>query len=156
MKKPFFLYLSLLFFITCVAEKPREKKELISKEAQAGIEKTGGKKELIPKEAQAEIEKPREKKELISKEARAGIEKTVNNALNEGVVKKLDIQLERAWIDDSIWALCNAEIKENIAKALSMYCAIKKNQEYGTIEILGWQSGKKLASYSPLRGFKVY
>jgi hypothetical protein len=101
-------------------------------------------------------ESPKEKKELISKEAWADVERAVNLSLKEGLIKRLDIQTDRAWINDISWSLCNAEVKENIARTLATYCAIKKNQEYRSIEIMDWQSGKKMASFSSLGGFKVY
>lgn len=100
--------------------------------------------------------KPAAKKELMPAAAWAKVESAVNTALKEGLVQKLDVQAGKAWIKEMVWELSNAEVKENTATILATYCAVKKNMEYRSIEIIGWQSGRKLASYNSWSGFKVY
>jgi len=99
---------------------------------------------------------PAAKKEIISQEAWAKIETAVNTSISQGLIQKIDIEAGKAWIKEGVWDLSNAEVKENMTTILATYCAVKKNQEYRSIEVIGWQSGKKLASYSSWSGFKVY
>lgn len=99
---------------------------------------------------------PAAKKELIPPAAWAKIEAAVNTSLQQGLIKKLDVQAGKAWIDDGVWNMSNAEVKENLTTSLATYCAVKKNEEYRSVDIIGWQSGKKIGSYSSWSGFKVY
>lgn len=99
---------------------------------------------------------PAAKKEIISPQAWAKVEGAVNESLKQGLIKKIDIEAGKAWIEETLWALSNAEVKENMTTVLATYCAVKKNREYRSVEIIGWQSAKKLASYSSWSGFKVY
>lgn len=99
---------------------------------------------------------PAAKKELISKEAWAKIETAVNESLKQGLIQKIDVEAGKVWIEEMTWNLSNAEVKENMTTILATYCAVKKNQEYRSVEIIGWRSAKKLASYSSWNGFKVY
>ena len=87
---------------------------------------------------------------------RAVIEAAINRAVSEGLIKKLDAQAGKAWIAELTWASIDSEVKENITKVLAAYCAIQKNTEYQSVDIKGWQSGKKLGSYTSFGGFKVY
>ena len=99
---------------------------------------------------------PAAKKELISREAWTKVEAAVNESLKQGLIQKIDVQADKVWIEETIWNLSNAEVKENMTTILATYCAVKKNQEYRSVEIIGWRSAKKLASYSSWSGFKVY
>jgi hypothetical protein len=54
----------------------------------------------------------------------------------------------RAWIAFATWRRCDAQEKENTTKNLAAYC----HPQHPSIWILDKQSGRKLASYSPLRG----
>jgi len=58
----------------------------------------------------------------------------------------------KAWIALAAWRTCDAQEKENITKNLAAYC----HTQYSSIWILDKQSGCKLASYSPSRGFQAY
>jgi len=58
----------------------------------------------------------------------------------------------KAWIALAAWRTCDAQEKENITKNLAAYC----HTQYSSIWIFDKQSGRKLASYSPSRGFQAY
>jgi hypothetical protein len=58
----------------------------------------------------------------------------------------------KAWITSAAWKRCDAVEKENVTKNLAAYC----HPQYPSISILDRQSGRKLASYEPSRGFKSY
>jgi hypothetical protein len=103
-----------------------------------------------------ETPKKAEKKELVSPEIWAGIETAVKVSLEEHLIEKMDIQQQKIWIKEAVWELVNAEVKERTAKTFATYFSVKKNQEYRSATIIGWQSGKKLASYTSWSGFKVY
>ena len=99
---------------------------------------------------------PVQKKPMFSATDRANIIAKVQEAQNNGLIKKLDADLDKAWISELTWVSIDSEVKENMARVLAAYCAIQKNIEYLSVDIIGWQSGKKLASYSSFGGFKVY
>jgi hypothetical protein len=57
----------------------------------------------------------------------------------------------RAWINPLLWATNDANWKENVTRNLAAYC----HPKYPSIYILDAQSGRELASYGPLEGFKA-
>ena len=97
-----------------------------------------------------------QKKPLFSVTEKANVITGVQKAQASGLIKKLDAQAGKAWIAELTWASIDSEVKENITRVLAAYCAIQKNTEYLSVDIMGWQSGKKLGSYTSLGGFKVY
>jgi hypothetical protein len=58
----------------------------------------------------------------------------------------------KAWIVSAPWKRFDAQEKENMTKNLAAYC----HPQHPSIWILDKQSGRKLASYGPLRGFEAY
>jgi len=58
----------------------------------------------------------------------------------------------KAWISPTTWKRYDAWEKENLTKNLAAYC----HPQSPSIWILDKQSGRKLASYGPFRGFKTY
>ena len=58
----------------------------------------------------------------------------------------------KAWIAPTAWKRYDAVEKEDVTKTLAAYC----HPQSPSISILDKQSGRKLASYGPLRGFKPY
>jgi hypothetical protein len=58
----------------------------------------------------------------------------------------------KAWIALAAWRTFDAQEKENMTKNLAAYC----HTQYSSISILDKRSGRKLASYSPSRGFQAY
>lgn len=58
----------------------------------------------------------------------------------------------KAWISPMAWKRYDAWEKENLTKTLEAYC----HPHSRSIWILDEHSGRKLASYDPFRGFKVY
>jgi hypothetical protein len=57
-----------------------------------------------------------------------------------------------AWISPKAWKRFDAWEKENLTKNLEAYC----HPQSRSVWILDEQSGRKLASYDPFRGFKAY
>jgi len=99
---------------------------------------------------------PQAPKEITDTATKMKVEAIVKEALGNGTIKKISIQASKAWIQEDVWTAIDSQIKENIAKNLALYFSIQKNQEYRSAEIIGWISGKKMASYTSLGGFKVY
>lgn len=58
----------------------------------------------------------------------------------------------KAWVSFIAWKRYDAWEKENLTKNLAAYC----HPQSPSIWILDKQSGRKLASYGPFRGFKTY
>lgn len=71
------------------------------------------------------------------------------------LIKRMKINLGKAWVDPVLWYAANAEIKENIAMNIAFYCGWKGGSGGNRSEIYDNQSGKLLAEYSELWGFKV-
>ena len=57
----------------------------------------------------------------------------------------------KAWIVPAVWKRFDAQEKENMTKNLAAYC----HPQHPSIWILDKQSGRKLASYDPFRGFEA-
>ena len=57
----------------------------------------------------------------------------------------------KAWIVPAAWKRFDAQEKENMTKNLAAYC----HPQHPSIWILDKQSGRKLASYGPSRGFEA-
>jgi len=57
----------------------------------------------------------------------------------------------KAWIAPAVWKRFDAQEKENMTKNLAAYC----HPQHPSIWILDKQSGRKLASYDPFRGFEA-
>ena len=57
----------------------------------------------------------------------------------------------KAWIVRAVWKGFDAQEKENMTKNLAAYC----HPQNPSIWILDKQSGRKLASYGPFRGFEA-
>lgn len=106
---------------------------------------------LAPPEKGHEI-----KKETYSTADKTKLESIINDAIQSGVIKKIDIETGQAWITEISWLSVNSETKKGIAINLASYISMKKGVDYLSVNIMDWQSGKKLASYTSLGGFKVY
>ena len=57
----------------------------------------------------------------------------------------------KAWIAPAAWKRYDAVEKEDVTKTLAAYC----HPQSPSISILDKQSGRKLASYGPVRGFSL-
>jgi hypothetical protein len=57
----------------------------------------------------------------------------------------------KAWIVPAAWKRFDAQERENMTKNLAAYC----HPQHPSIWILDKQSGRKLASYGPFRGFEA-
>ena len=71
-----------------------------------------------------------------------------------GFLKKFDIDLNEAWVDFRLWNSLDYNEKLTLAKGLGEICA--KSGSTGRLTVLDNNTGKKLAKYSQVYGFKVY
>lgn len=58
----------------------------------------------------------------------------------------------KAWIAPAVWKRYDAVERENVTKTLATYC----HPQSPSVSILDKQSTRKLASYGPFPGFKLY
>jgi hypothetical protein len=84
------------------------------------------------------------------------VEKSVVGLQKTGLIKKIDISLNQAYVNGFNWASLNIQDKENVGKALAYYVASHKGNDLYWVEIYDWNSGKKLAKYSESWGFETY
>lgn len=71
-----------------------------------------------------------------------------------GMIKKLDVDANEAWISLNSWTAMNAQGKESFVADLAHYCGDRGSTYHVTL--YDAQSGKKLATYSRAWGYKVY
>jgi len=81
----------------------------------------------------------------------------IANGKDIGVIKKVSTPTHEAWVNEYQWRVgLDAEAKENLAIVLAKYCGYWQNTDAYFISIFDGQSGRKLAKYSVLLGFKAY
>ena len=68
----------------------------------------------------------------------------------------IEANLNRAYIDPSLWNSMKYNIKENFTASLAVFCGNEKGTYLYWVELYDQYSGKKLAKYSQSWGFKVY
>jgi hypothetical protein len=68
----------------------------------------------------------------------------------------LEPDANRAYIAPGIWLSMDAKLKEDFAASIALYCANHKGTNLIWAEIFDKMSGKKLARWSQVYGFKVY
>ena len=69
---------------------------------------------------------------------------------------KLKPELNKAYIDSSLWNSMDIDLKEDFAASLAIYCGNVKKTDIYWVEIYDLYSGKKIAKYSQTWGLKVY
>jgi len=117
----------------------------------------------LPKEIQERFGYDAAKANATPRQAAMNVAKPAEQAGStvQAAIEKLErdnlLRLEcgpdaKAWIAPVAWIGCDAQVKENLTKTLAAYCSPK----YPSIWILDKQSGRKLASYGPFRGFEAY
>ena len=73
---------------------------------------------------------------------------------DSGLLKKIDIDLNEAWVDPYLWNSLEYNTKVGIGMTLARIC--DKAGSTGRITFRNNYSGKKLASYSQSFGYKSY
>lgn len=70
---------------------------------------------------------------------------------------KFDYELDKAWIAPAIWNQYNIDAKENVAIYCSLYIRYKQNDRKTSpmVDMYDYKSGKHLASYGPIMGFRI-
>jgi ABC-type transport system involved in multi-copper enzyme maturation permease subunit len=76
----------------------------------------------------------------------------VRGMLKKGILLRIDRRAGKAWIDPLAWARSNAQGKKSITSTIAIYCKLF----FGGIDIYDAQSAKRLASYGPRQGIKIY
>ena len=79
----------------------------------------------------------------------------IQNLVLQGLLK-LKPELNKAYIDPTLWASMDIDLKGDFTCALAIYCCNQKGTDLYWIDIYDLYSGKKLAKYSESWGFKVY
>jgi hypothetical protein len=79
----------------------------------------------------------------------------LNDLQSKGILS-IEPQLNKAYINVSLWTAMDAKQKEDFSAAVSIYCANQKGTTAYWAEIYDKQSGQKLAKWSQAYGFDVY
>jgi hypothetical protein len=83
--------------------------------------------------------------------ARQTVKQYVELMMKKGGLQKLDCDSHKAWLDPLLWYAADAQLKENMTRMIGIYCGGSRE-----LEIYDAHSARKLASYGPWQGFKVY
>ena len=76
-------------------------------------------------------------------------------AVKQGFIK-LDVDRVRAYVDPEMWLRFDAQGKEDLAATLATRMAELRSKDSVWIEVFDKQSGKQLAKFDTLFGFKIY
>lgn len=90
------------------------------------------------------------------KERNKSFENAIKKLKKSGLLVRINPQLNKAYVNPSLWRIIDYKEKENIGKILAFYCGLKKGTNLNWVDIKDSYSGKKLAKYSENWGFKVY
>ena len=69
---------------------------------------------------------------------------------------KLKPELNKAYVDPSLWNSMDINLKEDFAASLPIYCGNVKKTNIYWVDIYDLYSGKRIAKYSQTWGLKVY
>lgn len=92
--------------------------------------------------------------------AQQSLDQSKVNAI-ESLIKmgamKFDYDLDKAWISPGVWKQYNVDGKENFTIYSALYIRYKQRDPKSTpmIDLYDYSSGKHLASYGPIRGFRI-
>lgn len=78
--------------------------------------------------------------------------------LVEKKLLKFDFSLDKAWISPSVWNQYNIDGKQSFSVLCAMYIKHRKGNKtdsHPVIDVYDYNNGKHLASFGPLRGFKI-
>ena len=92
------------------------------------------------------------KDQLDSAKEEDAIEKLKESAL----LVRINPQLNEAYVNPVIWHGLDYQKKEKIARLMAFFCGRKKGTNLNWVHIKDSYTGKKLAKYSEIWGFKVY
>jgi len=76
--------------------------------------------------------------------------------MDNGLLERINPQMNEAFINPAIWLRLDYQTKENVSRTMAFYCGQKKGTDLNWVDIKDYQSGKKLAKYSEVLGFKIY
>jgi hypothetical protein len=68
----------------------------------------------------------------------------------------IEAENNRAYVDPTIWQGIDVKVKESFAAAVAISCANERGSSLYYADIYDKMSGKKLARWSQVYGFKVY
>jgi hypothetical protein len=81
------------------------------------------------------------------------IETLVSNKL-----LKFDYDLEKAWVSPAVWAQYNVDGKNSFTQLCALYIRYrqKERDKNPAIDLFDYNTGKQIASYGPIRGFRLF
>lgn len=70
---------------------------------------------------------------------------------------KFDYELDKAWVSPVVWNQYNVDGKESFTKLCALYIRYKQKDSKSTpvLDMYDYNSGKQIASYGPIRGFRI-
>ncbi len=69
---------------------------------------------------------------------------------------KIEISTDKAWVSPSVWNAYNIEGKETFTFYCAQYIRYKeRSSNKPSVDLYDFNSGKKIAEYSPIWGFSV-
>lgn len=83
------------------------------------------------------------------------IEKSVRDLTDTGFIKKMDIELNEAWVSRALWDRASYDQKQTLGYVLAQYCGFKKGNNLYHVTLKDHMTGKELASWSKSWGFKI-
>lgn len=70
---------------------------------------------------------------------------------------KFDYDLDKAWVSPVVWNQYNVDGKESFSKLCALYIRYKQKDSKSSpsLDLYDYNSGKQIASYGPIRGFRI-
>lgn len=85
-----------------------------------------------------------------------GTDEQIDVLRNTGFLKRLNPDLNEAFVDPVLWNSIDFQTKEGACKSLAFYCGRTKSTQLNWVTVRDNMSGIELAKYSESWGFKVY
>jgi hypothetical protein len=101
----------------------------------------------------------------FSAESVSEIDAGVQKFLQTGLIKRVDAGAHEVQVNPHLWGIWDADAKKAFTQTLAIFCEIHDGRTHKlslgvdsgqNVAVIDSESGKKLASYSPTDGFKVY
>jgi Na+-transporting NADH:ubiquinone oxidoreductase subunit NqrC len=111
----------------------------------------GDKDKLTPEQKQQKLQQKQQKLQKNQQQLQF-LQAYVDANKTSGFIKKFDVDFNEVYVSLH-WYNMNVNEKEKFASRIANYCDLKGST--GRIKIYSFQSGKELASFDSLRGFKI-
>jgi hypothetical protein len=82
--------------------------------------------------------------------------KVIEDLVKDGYMK-FDLELDKAWVSPGIWNQWNVDEKELLTTYAALFIRYKQRDSKSTpmIDLFDYKSGRQVASYGPIRGFRI-